>query len=463
VSDDIFETMAVGMIGRFWPLVDGQPQVPVMHGAVRRDEDGYWVVDVEGWDSAGDGSTPERGYPESMVAILGSGPVYFSDQRSRTDFPLYTDRKIHVIRLRFGTATTGAHVNTIEADGIILAEAIFPNQLLWSAYKLLEWRWRNASEPLGEGYSLDFEKTAATKLAIGGGMTLTVKPTWRGDREVEQLRIPSGLSLALSSALPEPTAMYVETLEWLQDLIGLCWDGRVIPIPGVGQVNAAQDETGKFWSQRLLETHNSQLADLTSPFPAVRLEDLGGPRAFLRWIILCRYASRATRGVSEGLYVGASVETRVLNTMSAVAYWVGRHRGSEPWARVHLSNRHTKNELWRLVKHYLPLFEDWVGDGELFSKRLWWDYDQLRHDPSHEVDYGLLHAFTIAARLMLIASLLDKVAGSTAPSEKIVKHYWQVGQALKELLADTERSKVKDNRSRRHKKKKKKKKKKPII
>jgi hypothetical protein len=108
VSDDIFETMAVGIIGRFWPLVDGRPQVPVMHGAVRRDEDGYWVVDVEGWDSAGDGSTPERGYPESMVAILGGGPVYFSDQRRRMDFQLYTDRKIHVNRLWFRTATTGA-------------------------------------------------------------------------------------------------------------------------------------------------------------------------------------------------------------------------------------------------------------------------------------------------------------------------------------------------------------------
>jgi hypothetical protein len=46
LSDDIFETMAVGMIGRFWPLIDGRPQVPVMHGAVRRDEDGYWVLDV---------------------------------------------------------------------------------------------------------------------------------------------------------------------------------------------------------------------------------------------------------------------------------------------------------------------------------------------------------------------------------------------------------------------------------
>ena len=41
----------------------------------------------------------------------------------------------------------------------------------------------------------------------------------------------------------------------------------------------------------------------------------------MRWLILCRYFSRATRGVAEGMYVGASVETRVLNTMSAVGYW----------------------------------------------------------------------------------------------------------------------------------------------
>src|SRR5215211_844752 len=33
---------------------------------------------------------------------------------------------------------------------------------------------------------------------------------------------------------------------------------------------------------------------------------------------------------------------------------------------------------------------------------------------------------TIAARLMLIAELLNKVAGSTVPGERVVAHYWQV-------------------------------------
>jgi hypothetical protein len=90
----------------------------------------------------------------------------------------------------------------------------------------------------------------------------------------------------------------------------------------------------------------------------------------------------------------------------------------------------------------MPTFESWVGDGEAFSKRLWWDYEQLKHHPAHTVDYDLLHVFTVGARLMLISALLDKVAGSTVPSERIAKHYWQVGNALKELLDDQARCAV---------------------
>ena len=140
------------------------------------------------------------------------------------------------------------------------------------------------------------------------------------------------------------------------------------------------------------------------------------------------------------MYVGASVETRVLNTTSAIAFWVTSHRRREEWARVK-QGQDGGNELWRLVKH-LPAFEPWVGDGKVFSRRLWWDYDQLRHDPSHEMDYGLMNGFTLAARLMLVAVLLDKVAGSTVASECVARHYWQVGDKLKELLADSDRCAV---------------------
>jgi hypothetical protein len=64
VSDDIFETMAVGMIGRFWPLVDGRPQVPVMHGAVRRDEDGWISADPERCSAGSSCAATPAGPPE---------------------------------------------------------------------------------------------------------------------------------------------------------------------------------------------------------------------------------------------------------------------------------------------------------------------------------------------------------------------------------------------------------------
>ena len=442
MSDDVFEKMATGMTGRFWPLVDGEPAEPDFHGFIRRDDDGYWLVELEGWRTAGDGTDLVGPFPDAMVGLLGGGTVFLSDLQRWTHTPVWIGQRIHVIKAWFATALTGVDILNVHADGIVLAESLFPNQRPWARYPPPDWRQREASDPLGVGVSLDLPTGVETRLSVGNKMTLTVLPTWWSEPEVDQLHIGTGLSLALSTHEPAPSRLYVKTLEQLQDLIGLCWGGRVLPIPGKGKVNDDQEEAGKFWAQPLFETHHGELANLAHPFPAVSLDHLGGPRALLRWLILCRYYSRATRGVAESMYVGASVETRVLNTMSAVGYWVTRHHGSEPWARVHLSNKHNSNQLWRLAKHLLPTFQNWVGGGEAFSKRLWWDYDQLRHNPAHTIDYGLLHAFTIGARLMLIAALLDKVAGSTVPSERFAKHYWQVGKRLRELLADQARCAV---------------------
>jgi hypothetical protein len=375
--------------------------------------------------------------------------VLFSDRRRTKDLVPGLGQRLHVVRCWYETAVTHDNVHTVLADGVVLAEVIFPNQYVWARYQLPEWRWRDADDPLGKGVSLDFSNSEAAEVDIGDGVSLTVKPTWWSEREIEQLRVGSGLSLALSADQPIPTARAVLLLEWMQDLIGLCWGGRVIPLPGAGRLNHTAGEPGKFWAQRLFDPHQGQLADLSHPFPAVYLPDLGGNAAFARWLTLCRDHSRATRGVSEGLYVGASVETRLLNTVTAIAYWVGRHRRTHEWASIGQSNN--DNQLRRLVMHLLPRFKDWFGDGELFSERLWWDYNQIKHDPSHSIDYTLVSRFTLAARTLLIASLLDKVAGTTLPSERIAAYYWQLRDLVKELLDDKNRCMVNARRYTRHK------------
>ena len=62
--------------------------------------------------------------------------------------------------------------------------------------------------------------------------------------------------------------------------------------------------------------------------------------------------------------------------------------------------------------HQLPIFEQWVGDGERFSARLWWECNSLKHNSSHEIDYRLDFVLGYTARTMLIGSLLDCVAGT---------------------------------------------------
>jgi hypothetical protein len=447
-DNEIFATMAAGAAGRFWPVVDGVPEPPEMHGAIRRDRDGYWVVDVEGWQSEGDGNGPERGYPDTMVGVLGSGTVFLSDRHRWRDYPQGMQQSLHVVRLSFETAVTYLDVNSVAADGIVMAEVIFPNQHAWARYQLPEWRWREADDPLGKGVSLDFTPSEVATVSLGDELTLALRPTWWSSREIDQLRIGTGLSLELSSDQPIPTARYVQALGWMQDLIGLCWGGRVLPVPGAGRVNRALDDPGRFSSQPLLDPHHGRLANLSHPFPAVYLQDLGGPEAFGRWIHLCRDYRRATRGVSEGLYVGASVETRLLNTVTAIAYWVGKHRRTHPWASVKHADK--DNELRLLTMHFLAQFEGWFGDGRLFSERLWWDYNQLKHDPAHTIDYNLVSVFTSGARMLLLADLLDTVAGTTTPSERIADHYWQLRDGVREILEDKERCRVADNRHRRH-------------
>lgn len=132
MSDDILETIAAGMTGRFWWLVEGVPKQPHTNGHMRRDEAGYWVVEVEGWRSMenAEGSDDDT-YPDSMIGVLGKGTVLLSDRRRLTDFSLWSGQRIHVVRSTFETAVTGLDVNTVQADGITEAEVLFPNQNAW--------------------------------------------------------------------------------------------------------------------------------------------------------------------------------------------------------------------------------------------------------------------------------------------------------------------------------------------
>lgn len=446
LTTDALEIIAPGSIGIFWRLVDGKPALPQIHGAVRRDDEGYWVVDLEGSDLALAGEDGDRDATKSLVGVLSTSTIFLSDRnRWRETRPWSaTGQRLHVVHIWFETVITGFDVSSLDSEGIVAAESVFPKQMNWAAYGIPDFRWRDKSEPLGEGWTLDIPNFPETTLRVSNDLTLKVKATWRADSGEDRIHVPFGLSLMLISREPRPTRDFVEALESFQDLISLCWGSRVPCAPGSGQVNQ-KHASGRFWSQRLIGQQPTGSAALKGR-PAIRLDDLGGPQAFIRWLDLCHSSARATRGVREGLYVGASAEVRLLNAVSAIEYWVGKNRRKAEWA----SQVGGKNKARILVMYQIPIFKQWVGDGERFSARLWWDYNALKHDPTHVVDYEVISVFGLTARLMLIGSLLDQVAGTTVPSQRIAEHFWQLREATNDLLQEPARCDVPEDPYRRN-------------
>ena len=229
MSDDykVFDLVAAGMNGLFWPLVDGKPEMPGIHGSVRRDDEGYWQVDLEGWRTADGGDGPDRGYPDTLVAVLGATTVLLSDKLRSQDFGLWSGQRLHVVRIRYETVVTGPDVTTVAADGIVMAEAFFPNQLKWIPEPLPNWDWIPCPDPPNAGWRFEVPRFELSEHPIGDDFVLKVRGSYRTSWDLEQMTMPFGLALTLKSEQPTPTSRYIETFELMQDLISLCWGGRV--------------------------------------------------------------------------------------------------------------------------------------------------------------------------------------------------------------------------------------------
>jgi hypothetical protein len=52
-----------------------------MHGSLRRNNDGFWVAEIEGRLTAGEDSEDEQTFPDSLVGVSWGGTFYLSDRR----------------------------------------------------------------------------------------------------------------------------------------------------------------------------------------------------------------------------------------------------------------------------------------------------------------------------------------------------------------------------------------------
>jgi hypothetical protein len=59
-----------------------------------------------------------------------------------------------------------------------------------------------------------------------------------------------------------------------------------------------------------------------------------------------------------------------------------------------------------------------------WSKGFWDAYTHLKHNVSYDPDPQETWDLAVSGRYLLAASLLDRAAGTRAPSSSIFRHYW---------------------------------------
>jgi hypothetical protein len=237
-----------------------------MHGSIRRNDEGFSVAEIEGRLTADGGSEDGQTFPDSMVGLpvgarftsrtaadgKNSGPEW--DSR-------YTSSSSSTRRLSLALTSTASKptASSKPRSSSLTSTCGHATNGPSGGAGAPTTRWAKACR-------WTLAPVEETKVDLHDGFILTVKPRWRSDWDIEQLTIGAGLSLALSSADPVPTARYVRDFEQMQDLIGLCWSGRVIPLPGAGRVNHSVEDAGTFFSQPFFDPHHGNLADLSTPF-----------------------------------------------------------------------------------------------------------------------------------------------------------------------------------------------------
>ncbi len=185
------------------------------------------------------------------------------------------------------------------------------------------------------------------------------------------------------------------------------------------------------WSGALMSDSPPDLAADRGKPPMFSLSDVGGAVGVRRWMKMYDRFPRSVAPISNYIRYGSpSPEVRLLEVAAAIEQWVAAHPRSTRWTR--------EGKTWAavLARHVGTPFTDWAGPADLWATRFWDSYNDLKHSrgagPSHREAY--LAAET--GYRLLVAALLNRVAGSKQPSRQMLSNYrlTGVGKAMRNEL-----------------------------
>ena len=133
-----------------------------------------------------------------------------------------------------------------------------------------------------------------------------------------------------------------------------------------------------------------------------------------RWLRLTDQHPRAVAPIVNRWRRGRGTsQLQLVECAVAIEYWVSAHRRTAKWAGA--------SRFWPLLaaRRAAAEFEQVVGDWQVWADRLCANYNALKHDPEASFDEAEVSLLAESAYFLLLGLMLDRVAGSKAPSRAL--------------------------------------------
>lgn len=431
------EAIFQGSIGFFW--LDPDPvrlgREP-LRGFVRRLEDGTLDVECLLEDGLDDLlSDHEDPLPRAAYGALSEGTVLLTDFSSRQVSRRFGGRA-SVVRFNARTIVLNVAHENVALDRAVEARLFLPGLASWMGTEALrEIRDEDESGRL-RGHTVSVSAVPEQSAVLSSGMAMISGAHWEV-RPVGELRtLDAPVAIGIRCSRSRRLRELVDPLARVQDLLSIIMGGHVTGTGG--RVRFRGDPLPQthptFWNSQLMHRPSNIDAASSRGFPLLDLDDLGGLAGFARWVKLSREHPLVYSALAARYRIGHSLATSALMESAAgVETWVSSHRRSgSAWASA--DGRHAVALGQRVGKP----FREWVGgDVEDWESCFFGTYNALKHEPGRVPNGRTAALLGESGYLLLLASVLDRVAGSKAPSRAIFASLrgLRIGADLREVMA----------------------------
>ncbi|HWI43659.1 MAG TPA: hypothetical protein VNS81_08560 [Nocardioides sp.] len=426
--DDVLE----GNLGYFWPQVTvGVADLrdeSVIRGFIHQRDDS--MVEVRLLDERDVESGPlGSGRTDETVSVFGVGEKtgLLLPEVASKGFRTQIGSGSSITWYRSRALIARVDLETVASSRLVEAALVFPDGLAFAGESALDQTttWDPETKKVS---GVTYKLTSSTAEQVGGkhgAFELTISPDWRTTRGASATTIETGLLVSLRVRRPRKYADFRSHLIGVQDLLNMAHDRFTPARSGTAQVHSNGEGAvppPRLWMHECMVPPAPRTQSGQERTPLFFLADLGGAPGLRRWLSVRDEYPDAAAVVTANYRGDAShIPARLLETAAAIEMYVNQNRrNGAAWAK---KSSAAPDHATALARRVGAPFDQLVGDSRVWGKRFRAVYNGIKHDPSFARDPDELWLLWWSGRVLLMAALLDRVAGSKAPSRRIFDDY----------------------------------------